>query len=166
MQNSYVSIRPISMLSFWSVSLILVFSSFAQTDNVDDTPCCCKGLAGNVNNDSLDNVNILDLTFIVDLIFRGGEQPACPREGDLNGDGNDQTNILDLTTLVDFIFRGGSSPADCIPPAHPVHQLGGNGEIICDVDFAPPASLSIFFLSKQEQPTKSLIQIALLSAGM
>ena len=59
--------------------------------------------------------NILDLTFLVDRIFRGGP-PSDPMEAsDLNCDG-DGGNILDLTTAVDFIFRGGDpvcSAAEC-----------------------------------------------------
>jgi len=156
MHIAYINTRPVSMLSFLAVSLLLIFSAFAQTDKVDDTPCCCEGLAGNVDSDSLDNVNILDLTFIVDLIFRGGEKPACPGEGDINGDGNEQTNILDLTAIVDFIFRGGSGPANCIQPAHPVHQLGGNGEIICNVDFGPPC-ISLYILPFQVGNTYRVI---------
>ena len=148
MKRMQPDLKPMPILAFLLVSFLLIFSVFAQNDNVDDTPCCCLGLAGNVNSDSLDNVNILELTFIVDLIFRGGEQPACPREGDVNGDGNEATNILDLTALVDYIFRGESGPANCIQPAHPVHQLGEDGEIICDVDFGPPVSLFIFYHSR------------------
>ncbi|MEE8404133.1 MAG: M23 family metallopeptidase [candidate division Zixibacteria bacterium] len=148
MNRTRLSSIPMPMLAFLLVSFLLIFAASAQTDNVDDTPCCCQGLAGNVNNDSLDNVNILDLTFVVDLIFRGGEQPLCPREGDVNGDGNEDTNILDLTALVDFIFRGGSGPSDCIQPVHPVHQLGEDGEIICDVDFGPPC-ISLYILPFQ-----------------
>ena len=56
---------------------------------------------------------MLDLTYIVDFIFRGGTIPGCPNEADLNLDGN-SANILDLTYLVDFIFRGGFPPAGCI----------------------------------------------------
>jgi len=98
---------PWSVLSFLAIAFLLTSSASSQFNNVDDTPCCCTGTAGNVDSDSLDNVNILDLTFVVDFIFRGGGAPLCPREGDVNGDGNEETNILDLTALVDFIFRGG-----------------------------------------------------------
>jgi hypothetical protein len=56
--------------------------------------------------------NILDLTKIVDFIFRGGP-PTDVVGGDVNGDGT--KNILDLTYLVDYIFRGGPPPPP--PPA-------------------------------------------------
>jgi hypothetical protein len=55
-------------------------------------------------------VNILDLTFLVDYIFRNSgilPQPV-PLVGDVNCD--DELNILDLTYLVDRIFRLGPPP--------------------------------------------------------
>ena len=73
---------------------------------------CCFGDRGDVNGDG-DDANILDLTFLVDFIFRGSGDPgSCPEESDVNGDG-DAANILDLTFLVDFIFRGGPPPGPC-----------------------------------------------------
>ncbi len=72
---------------------------------------CCSGLRGDLNNDGA-NANILDLTFAVDRIFRGGPAAFCPDEADVNSDGA-STNILDLTFLVDRIFRGGPPPGPC-----------------------------------------------------
>jgi len=73
---------------------------------------CCVGTRGDLNGDGKD-ANILDLTFLVDFIFRGSGDPGiCPDERDVNGDGN-SANILDLTYLVDLIFRGGPVPQGC-----------------------------------------------------
>ncbi len=72
---------------------------------------CCLGGRGDLNYDGA-NSNILDLTFAVDRIFRGGRPALCPEEGDCNGDGI-TTNILDLTFLVDRIFRGGLAAGPC-----------------------------------------------------
>lgn len=75
------------------------------------TPCC-TGIRGDLNTDG-DDANILDLTFLVDFIFRGSGDPgACPEESDINSDGN-SSNILDLTYVVDVIFRGGPPPPAC-----------------------------------------------------
>jgi len=73
---------------------------------------CCEGIRGDMDGDNSASPDILDLTYIVDLIFRGGSDIACPEEGDINGDGV-VGNILDLTFLVDIIFRGGPQPGPC-----------------------------------------------------
>ncbi|MCH8027448.1 MAG: VCBS repeat-containing protein [candidate division Zixibacteria bacterium] len=90
---------------------------FTGIDEIDDlvflfTSSCCQGQRGDFNSDGI-NANILDLTFLVDFIFRGsGDNGKCPLESDINDDGI-QSDILDLTYLVDLIFRGGDPPADC-----------------------------------------------------
>lgn len=73
---------------------------------------CCISPRGDANNDGT-NCNILDLTFLVDRIFRGGPAAVCLEEADMNGDGT-SSNILDLTYTVDRIFRGGPAPGACL----------------------------------------------------
>ncbi len=90
---------------------------FTGIDEIDDlvflfTSSCCAGQRGDFNSDGV-NSNILDLTFIVDFIFRGsGDNGQCQLESDINGDGK-TFDILDLTYVVDFIFRGGEPPLNC-----------------------------------------------------
>ena len=62
-------------------------------------------ICGDANGDGTPG-NILDLTFLVDRIFRGGPGSDPPEASDFNCDGF-YGNILDLTMIVDFIFRGG-----------------------------------------------------------
>jgi hypothetical protein len=59
------------------------------------------------------SISILDLTYMVVFIFRGGPAPIPVRvSGDWSCDG--LTNIIDLTQTVDRIFRGGTLPV-CNP---------------------------------------------------
>lgn len=127
---SEVSPTPIGGYSIDSVTGLLTFISdsadvgslfsftIGVTDNKDTAYCsaqisvsCCIGNSGDLNHDGTD-ANILDLTYIVDFIFRGGLPSFCDDEADLNGDGSN-ANILDLTYLVDYIFRGGPAPNPC-----------------------------------------------------
>ena len=73
---------------------------------------CCIGIRGDINGDG-DNLTVLDLTFIIDFIFRGSGDPGdCSEEADFNSDG-DVATILDLIFAVDFIFRGGAPAGSC-----------------------------------------------------
>ncbi len=72
---------------------------------------CCNGQKGDLTQDG-NNGDLLDLTFLVDYIFRGGPQAGCLNAADVNGD-NAPSNILDLTLLVDYIFRNGAAPGPC-----------------------------------------------------
>lgn len=72
---------------------------------------CCTGVRGNANGDPGDEINVSDLTYLVDYLFQGGQPPECFEEADFDGDG--MVNIADLTRMVDYLFRGGPGPAPC-----------------------------------------------------
>jgi hypothetical protein len=74
---------------------------------------CCVGIRGNVDGDPGDNINVADLTYLVDYLFRGGPPPPCTEEGNVDGDPGENINIADLTYLVDYLFRGGPPPPPC-----------------------------------------------------
>lgn len=74
---------------------------------------CCDGLRGDYNGDG-NIADVMDLTFVVDFIFRGsGDHGACRVAIDVNGDGLTIPNILDLTYIVDYLFRNGPPPVPC-----------------------------------------------------
>jgi hypothetical protein len=73
---------------------------------------CCDGLAGNIDGDPDDLIDIADLVYLVDAMFTMGEMPSCAHEVDVNGDGVGP-DISDLVHFVDYFFSGGASPAAC-----------------------------------------------------
>lgn len=72
---------------------------------------CCHGMRGNANWDPQDQVNITDITYLVNYMFQGGPAPICMEEADANGDGS--VNITDVTYLINYAFQGGPAPAAC-----------------------------------------------------
>jgi len=86
---------------------------FLMIDTIFMTPppSCCIALRGDFNGDG-NNATVLDLTYLIDDIFRGGPASPCPEEADINNDGQIST-VNDLTFLIDLIFRGGVAPDSC-----------------------------------------------------
>ena len=58
-------------------------------------------LLGDLNNDG--EVNISDITTLIDILLSDGIDAETLRRGDLNGDG--EVNISDITTLIDILLR-------------------------------------------------------------
>jgi len=85
------------------------------SDHVRPKPsgCCMTPIRGNVDYDPADNVNVGDLTYLVEFLFKGGAPPPCEEEGNVDGDAGELINIADLTYLVDFLFKGGPPPPPC-----------------------------------------------------
>jgi hypothetical protein len=79
---------------------------FAYPDPPDQTECGCCDLAGDANNNG--SVNILDITFEISYLYKGGPAPECNDEADANGNGT--VNILDITYLISYLYKGGPAP--------------------------------------------------------
>jgi hypothetical protein len=69
-----------------------------------DYPC------GDVNTD--EQVNVLDIVFLINYIFVGGPAPQQLSLADVNCSGG--TNIADVVIMINYIFRNGPAPcAEC-----------------------------------------------------
>lgn len=62
---------------------------------------------GDANGDC--NVNVLDITFLINFIYKHGSSPDAAFEGDI--DGNCRVNILDVTYLINSLYKNGPTPA-------------------------------------------------------
>lgn len=93
---------------------VIDYVPFADSSfEFEDTVGCCihDGIRGDVNYDM--GLNVTDLTYLVDYLFRGGPAPPCQEEANVDGDPGEQINVADLTYLVDYLFRGGLPPPAC-----------------------------------------------------
>lgn len=66
---------------------------------------CCD-FPGDAKNDG--NCNILDITYLISFLYKGGPPPPCLNEGDVNHDC--LINILDITNLIAFLYKDGPAP--------------------------------------------------------
>ncbi|MCP4633051.1 MAG: hypothetical protein GY855_09000, partial [candidate division Zixibacteria bacterium] len=84
--------------------------SDVDDDGIGDLcdPYCCQ-YAGDANND--DVKNILDIVYIIDFIYKNGDEPECYFEGDANID--EIINILDAVYLIDFLYKDKPAP-ECL----------------------------------------------------
>jgi PKD repeat protein len=53
-------------------------------------------------------INLLDITFLINYLYKGGPAPVPLLAGDPNGDFS--VNILDVTCLINFLYKGGPAP--------------------------------------------------------
>ena len=72
----------------------------------------CVGLAGNVDCDPADIINLSDISALVNHLFIIEGPIACGGEANVNGDLS--VNLSDLTYLVSYLFYQGPSPVACL----------------------------------------------------
>jgi len=64
-------------------------------------------MLGDANNDK--ELNVSDVIYIINYLFKGGEEPIPLDSGDANCDG--EVNVTDAIYLINYLFRGGPEPA-------------------------------------------------------
>ncbi len=80
----------------------------------------CDFVCGDADGDEV--VNLIDIGFIINYLYKSGPVPNPGRKADVNKSGN--INILDITYLIRYLFLGGAAP-NCIglqPPDLATHS--------------------------------------------
>ncbi len=68
---------------------------------------------GDVTGDG--RVNISDIVFVINYLYRGGPPPNDPNYADVNG--NCVINIQDISYLIKYLYLGGPAPVQgCVQP--------------------------------------------------
>ncbi|UCD94659.1 MAG: hypothetical protein JSU69_00995 [Candidatus Zixiibacteriota bacterium] len=65
-----------------------------------------SGICGDSNNDF--HVNLIDVTYVIDYLYRNGPSPPKPDQADTDCDGS--ISLLDATYLINYLYRGGPQP--------------------------------------------------------
>lgn len=63
-------------------------------------------ICADANDDEI--INLLDITFMMNFLYRSGPVPDPPEAGDVNSDNG--INILDITHLINYLYKGGEEP--------------------------------------------------------
>jgi hypothetical protein len=95
-----VSLPPYDSVEVVTDTAVLLDTVMVVAENGSVT--VTGGVCGNVNNDVLGQVNLTDLTVLVNHLFVTFQPLAEPSVADVNCDTN--INLTDLTRLVNFLF--------------------------------------------------------------
>jgi len=98
-----------SVDSFWCCDTIL--AGHLDSNQVwiyDGSLEVLQGLCGDVNGNGL--LNLLDITFLINYLYKGGPEPPNLSLCDVNHSGT--VNLLDITYLINYLYKGGPEP-DC-----------------------------------------------------
>jgi hypothetical protein len=93
------------------------YHAFARADAVtyiprDNMPYCTSielSEHGDANGDGV--INLADVMYMINYLYRSGPYPASFEAGDANCDGDH--GILDVVILINFLYKGGRHPG-CI----------------------------------------------------
>jgi choice-of-anchor B domain-containing protein len=77
-------------------------------------PSCCVGVAGNVDCDVLQGVDISDLAALIDHLYITMGPLCCAPEANVDGDIGGGIDIADLAALIDYLYISFTSPATCL----------------------------------------------------
>jgi uncharacterized protein (TIGR02145 family) len=83
----------------------------------DDCDFICGDADGN------GSVNLIDASYIIAGLYRGGTKPNPMRSADVDESG--RINLLDVSTIIDFLYRQGPEP-NCGPEIGTITDIDGN----------------------------------------
>jgi len=71
-----------------------------------DANNCDENICGDADGSGA--LNILDVTYIINYLYKGGPAPVSPEMADVDGSGI--LNILDVTYIINYLYKGGPIP--------------------------------------------------------
>ena len=75
---------------------------------------CCV-IRGDIDGSAETTLDISDLVYLVDYMFRSGPEPACLMEANVDASPQETIDIGDLVYLIDYMMTSGPPPVACPP---------------------------------------------------
>ncbi len=76
---------------------------------------CCEGLRGNLMGDmKTEGINVGDINYLVNFLWRGGPEPPCWDEANINGSTNYSVNVADAVYMVRWLWQAGAPGLHCM----------------------------------------------------
>ncbi len=91
-----------SIIIEWLSGMVDVYTDVAPNQFITYTETVCGDADGNFS------VNLLDITYLISYLYKGGPAPVHMQAADPDGSGT--INILDITYLIAYLYKGGSKP--------------------------------------------------------
>jgi len=79
---------------------------YFATDNAFSVTVLGSNMCGDINNTG--DVNILDVTYLINYLYKDGPAPEPSEKGDVNASGN--VNLLDVSHLIKYLYKDGPPP--------------------------------------------------------
>jgi hypothetical protein len=94
--------------SFWCCDTVLSGHLDTSIVNVKSGVLyIIAGLCGDVN--CSESINLLDITYLIQYLYKGGPPPCDEWRADVNGSGG--INLLDITYMINYLYKGGPEPS-------------------------------------------------------
>lgn len=66
----------------------------------------CSSICGDIDGDN--SITLLDITFLINFLYKGGPAPDSMENADVNNSGS--VNILDILYLIKYLYKSGPPP--------------------------------------------------------
>jgi len=99
-----------------SLQCVVILNADTPTSSVPDTVIYVVEEDWHYINGDADrsgSLNLLDVTFTINYLYKDGPEPYPPSAAD--ADCNEKVNILDVTFLINYLYKSGSPPCNLEP---------------------------------------------------
>ncbi|GEM_PF-2411104 len=83
-----------------------VYNPLQEDTDLDGIGDACEWICGDANGNGA--VNILDVTFLINYLYKSGPAPDPEASGDVNNSAS--INILDISYLINYLYKSGPVP--------------------------------------------------------